>query len=214
MLAHALTVVVNELERHLTEAYGAGPVIPQVRLGNIAEGVGGGGANAGAVPRDIVAFAMVNIREEKTLKNVTNQTRNDATLRVVYENPPVFLNFHILVAATHSDYANALLMLSRTIRFFQFKNVFDQGSVAPSSLASGAPANPLDQVETFKLIFDLYSPTMEEVNHLWGTLGGKQYPFVLYTLRLLELKFKAVHAEGGLITDVVSDFRTRDVVTG
>src|SRR5262245_32316607 len=205
MLSHALTIVINELEKHLTDTFGAGAVIPQVRLGNIAEGVGSG-PNAGMVPRDVLAFSMVNIREEKTLKNVSNQVRNDATLRVVYENPPVFLNFHILVVSTHSIYANALLVLSRAIRFFQFKNVFDQDSVAPSSLTTNAPANPLDQLETFKLIFDLYSPTMEEVNHLWGTLGGKQYPFVLYTLRLLELKFKAAQGEAGLITDVVTDF--------
>ena len=204
MLSHAFTIVINELEQHLTDTYGAGAVIPQVRLGNIAEGVGTG-ANPGTVPRDVLDFSMVNIREEKTLKNISNQVRNDATLRVVYENPPVFLNFHILVVATHSVYANALLVLSRAIRFVEFRNVFDQDSVAPASLTINAPANPLDQLEGFKLIFDLYSPTMEEVNHLWGTLGGKQYPFVLYTLRLLELKFKAAQGEAGLITEVVND---------
>lgn len=214
MLSHALTIVVNELERHLTSAYGAGTVSPQVRLGNIAEGVGSNPSNAGAVPRDILDISMVNIREEKTLKNVSNLARNDTTLRVAYENPPVFLNFHILLAATHSIYSNALLMLSRAIRFFQFSNVFDQDSVAPASLTTNAPANPLDQLEAFKLIFDLYSPTMEEVNHLWGTLGGKQYPFVLYTLRLLELKFKAVQRESGLITDVVNDFRQKNSAAG
>jgi Pvc16 N-terminal domain len=214
MLSHALTIVINELERHLTNTYGAGAVTPQVRLGNIAEGVGNTGANAGAVPRDILDFSMVNIREEKTLKNVPNYARNDSTLRVVYQNPPVFLNFHILIVATHSIYANALLMLSRAIKFFQFSHVFDQNSVAPASLTTNAPANPLDQLETFKLIFDLYSPTMEEVNHLWGTLGGKQYPFVLYTLRLLEMKFKAIQSEAGVITDVVNDFYQKNSVTG
>ena len=213
MLSHALTIVINELEKHLTDTYGGGAVIPQVRLGNIAEGVGNG-ANTETVPRDVLDFSMVNIREEKTLKNISNQVRNDATLRVVYENPPVFLNFHILVVATHSAYANALLVLSRAIRFFQFRNVFDQDSVAPASLTVNAPANPLDQLETFKLIFDLYSPTMEEVNHLWGTLGGKQYPFVLYTLRLLELKFKAAQAEAGLITKVVNDFHHKNTAAG
>jgi len=214
MLSHALTIVTNELEDHLTDTYGSASVTPQVRLGNIAEGVGNNASNAGAVPRDILDFSMVNIREEKTLKNMSNQTRNDSTLKVVYENPPTFLNFHILVVATHSNYSNALLMLSRAIRFFQFKNVFDQGSVAPTSITVNAPSNPLDQLETFKLIFDLYSPTMEEVNHLWGTLGGKQYPFILYTLRLLELKFKAVQAEGKLTTEVVSDFYHHNAAAG
>jgi hypothetical protein len=204
MLSHALTIVINELEKHLADTYGPASVTPQVRLGNIAEGVGNNASNTGAVPRDIISFSMVNIREEKTLKNLSNQKRNDAKLTVVYENPPVFLNFHILVVATHSSYSNALLMLSRTVRFFQFENVFDQDSVAPASMTNNAPSNPLDQLEAFKLIFDLYSPTMEEVNHLWGTLGGKQYPFVLYTLRLLELKFKAEQAESGLITEVVN----------
>lgn len=206
MLAHALTIVANELEAHLSDTYGAPALTPQVRLGNIAEGVSGGGpANGGAMPRDVLGISMVNIREEKSLKNVPSYVRNDATLRVLYRNPPVFLNFHILLVATHTSYSNALLVLSRAIKFFQFANVFDQDSVSPAALTTNAPTNPLDQLETFKLIFDIYSPTMEEVNHLWGTLGGKQYPFALYTLRLLELTFKATQSEAGLITEVIND---------
>ena len=205
MVSHAMTIVMNELEAHLTATYGAPAVVPAVRLGNIAEGVGNGG-NTGAVPRDVIAFSIVNIREDKTLKNVANVTRDTLTSQAIYENPPLFLNFQILVAATHSNYANALLMLSRTIRFLQFRPSFDQASVAPASLTTNAPANPLDQLESFKLIFDLYSPTMEEVNHLWGTLGGKQYPFILYSLRLLELRFRAVQSTRGLITELADDF--------
>ncbi|HWD28601.1 MAG TPA: DUF4255 domain-containing protein [Rhizomicrobium sp.] len=212
MLSHALTILQNELETHLTAAYGMPAVSPQVRLGNIAEGVGHTG-NPAAVARDVLDISMVNIREEKTLKNVPNTVRDDATLRVVYRNPPVFLNFHILVAATHSSYSNALLVLSRAIKFFQFNNVLDQNSVLPGSITNNAPANPLDQLATFKLIFDIYSPTMEEVNHLWGTLGGKQYPFVLYTLRLLELSFKATQAEAGMITTVITDTFQKSAVS-
>jgi hypothetical protein len=211
MFSHALTIVINELDTHLVAEYGASP--GSVTLGNISEGVGNTGGNNGAIPRDVLALSMVNIREEKTLKNLSNQVRNDSTLRVTYENPSVFLNLHILIIASHSKYDNALLMLSRAIRFFQFRNIFDHVSVAPSSLTKNAPANELDQLEVFKLIFDLYSPTMEEVNHLWGTLGGKQYPFVLYTLRLLELKFKAIQAEAGLITEVVDNFVQKSPVS-
>jgi uncharacterized protein DUF4255 len=211
MFSHALTIVANELDAHLAAAYGASA--GSVHLGNVSEGVGNNGANSGAVPRDVLAFSIVNIREEKALKNVPNQVRNDVTLRVTYENPPVFLNLHILMVATHSKYENALLMLSRAIRFFQFENVFDQDSVLPASLTKNAPAKELDQLASFKMIFDLYSPTMEEVNHLWGTLGGKQYPFVLYTLRLLELRFKAIQAEAGLITEVIDNFRHKNAVT-
>lgn len=202
MISHALTIVMNELNKHLKDVYGNDA--PGAALGNLAEGFAGGGA-VGGVARDMLYLSVVNVTEDKTLKNQPNYVRNDQTLRVAYENPPVFLNFLILMTATHTDYTNALLVLSRAIRFFQSKNTFTQDNVAPTSIASKAPVNPLDRLESFKLIFDLYSPTMEEVNHLWGTLGGKQHPFVLYVLRMLDLKFKEVTGEGGLITEVVSD---------
>ncbi len=214
MLAHALTIVMNELERHLADAYPAPAVTPQVRLGNIAEGVGAGNANSSVVPRDVLDISMVNIREEKTLKNVTAHVRDDARLRVRYQNPPLFLNFHVLIVATHASYSNALLALSRALKFFQLNNVLDQDSVAQASLITNAPGSALDQLETFKLIFDLYSPTMEEVNYLWGTLGGKQYPFAIYTMRMLEVAFKATHAEAGVITQVINETHQKNVAGG
>lgn len=210
MISHALTIVMNELNQHLADAYGAVP--PQVGLGNLAEGFATGAGNGG-IARDMLYLSVVNIKEEKSLKNLPNYVRHDATLRVTYENPPVFLNLQLLMAATHVSYMNALLMLSRAIRFFQFKNVFTQDNVPPNSITTNEPINPLDRLDSFKLIFDLYTPTMEEVNHLWGTLGGKQYPFVLYILRMLDLKFQAVQSESGLITEVITEFSHKSTVT-
>jgi hypothetical protein len=203
MISHALTIVMNELNKHLDDNYGS---VDSVGLGNISD-VFATGTGGTSLTREKFYLSLVNIKEEKTLKNVPTYVRNDVTLKASYENPPVFLNFVILMTATHSDYVNALSVLSRVIRFFQYRNVFTQDNVAPASInTSNVPINALDQLETFKLIFDLYSPTMEEVNHLWGTLGGKQYPFVLYLLRMLDLKFRAIQSESGLITQVVSDF--------
>lgn len=201
MISHALTIVANEMQRHFSEAYGVPATPSGVALGNVAEGVG-----TGLVPRDLLVISAVNLREEKALKNLPTAVRNDATLRVTYENPPYFLNLALLLTATHTVYTDALLVLSRALRFFQSTNVFTHESVAPVSLTQNAPANVLDQLAEFKLIFDLCSPTFEEVNHLWGTLGGKQYPFALFNLRLVDLKFRVVQAESGLITEVVRDF--------
>lgn len=205
MISHALTIIINELNKHLVDNYGADD--RSIRLGNMAEGF-----TTDGVPRNALILSVVNIKEEKTLKNLPCYTRNDVTLRALYENPPVFLNFQILITATHTDYTNALLVLSRAIRFFQFKNAFTQDNVDPLSLTTNAPGNLLDQLESFRLIFDLYSASMEEVNHLWGTLGGKQYPFVLYMLRMLDLKFKGTQSESGLITEIVSDLFHKDTV--
>ena len=201
MISHALTIAANELSSHLQDAYGQAP--PSVALGNLSEGVAGG---PGGVARDMLVISVVNVMEEKTLKNVPHYVRNDVTLTARYENPPTFLNFLILVTATHANYADALLVLARAIRFFQFRNVFTQDNVAPASITTNAPPNLLDRLVEFKLIFDVYTATLDEVNNLWGTLGGRQYPFVLYSLRMLDLKFSAVQSEGGLITDVINDF--------
>jgi hypothetical protein len=203
MISHALTIVINELNRHLADTYGS--TIPQVGLGNLAEGFVPGPGNGG-IARDMLYLSVVNIKEEKALKNLPNYVRNDVTLSVTYENPPVFLNLQMLVVATHINYTDALLMLSRAICFFQFKNIFTQDNVVPGSITTNEPIQQIDRLESFKLIFDLYSPTMEEVNHLWGTLGGKQYPFAMYMLRMLDLKFQAVQSGSGLITEVLSEF--------
>lgn len=210
MISHGLTIVINELKKHLDDAYGVALSDDVAQTGNLAEGLAAVGISNGVL-RDKLIFSVVNIKEEKSLKNLPNYVRNDTTLRATYENPPVFLNFQILITATHTSYNNALLMLSRTIRFFQSKNVFTQDNVSPTSITINEPPNELDRLESFKLIFDLYSPTMEEVNHLWGTLGGKQYPFVIYMMRMIDLKFRAIYNESGLITEVVSDFYHKNV---
>ncbi|GAB3573274.1 Pvc16 family protein [Hymenobacter daeguensis] len=209
MLLHALKIIQTELETHLA-AYSPTGDEEKVLLENLSEGLASSG---GTVTRDRLIFSFVNYREEKALKNLPTYARNDATLTARYENPPVFLNFLLLVTATHVSYEKALLYLSRSIRFFQSKNVFTPDTVAPATLLAAQPLNALDRLATFKLILDIYSPSLEEVNHLWGTLGGKQYPHVLYLLRLLDLRYEAIERESGLITEVVSEFYHRNPST-
>jgi hypothetical protein len=202
MISHALTIVRNELERHLATYGGTGP---HSELGNVAEVAANGGGNGAT--RNKVVLSVVNIQEERTLKNTSAYVRDDAALRVRYENPPAYLNLAVLVAATHAKYDDALRALSRALLFFQATSVFTQESVTPQSLAEGAPVNDLDRLHEFKLIFNLWSPSLEEVNDMWGMLGGKQFPFALYSMRMLELRFGAgTQREGGLITEVTAGF--------
>jgi hypothetical protein len=201
VIAHALSIVKNELDLHLS-SYGV--VGSQVELGNVGEIAAGGGGNG--LTRGKTVLSVVNVLEERTLKNEPNHVRDDAALRVRYVNAPVFLNLAVLVTATHNAYADALVALSRAVLFFQYRTVFAPDNVDPSSLTTNAPVNVLDRLDEFKLIFNLMSPTLEEVNHLWGTLGGKQFPFALYSMRMLEMQFQATQGEGGLITEVIGSF--------
>lgn len=197
MIDHALLIVRNELQDHLTAVGNSTEAI----LGNVGE-IG----TASLDLRDKVLLSVVNLQEERTLKNTPAYVRDDVQLRVRYENPAVFLNLALLMTATHVNYVNALRALSRALLFFQHRGVLTHDNVAPSSISHDAPPHDVDRLAEFKLIFNLWSPTFEEVNDMWGMLGGKQFPFALYSMRMLELKFRATQRESGLITEVVSGF--------
>ena len=129
-----------------------------------------------------LVMSVVNMREEKTLKNAPF-SRRISDEQVAYFNPPVYLNIYILISACHSNYQTALRYLSRVIRFFQSRNVFTSDTV----LLDPTIAQD-DRMGEFKMVLELYSPSIEELNQLWSMLGGKQYPSVLYMIRLVELQ--------------------------
>lgn len=200
MISHALQIVANEMDHHLHTMYGAAS--GEVLLGSPAQGLG---TDPGNIARDRIIITQVNLREEKTLKNQPNYVRDDVRLTAIYQNPPVFINLLVLFSATHTNYTNALSAVSRVVRFFQHQRVFTQDNVLPGSLLA-AHINVLDRLESFKLIFDLYSPTFEENSYMWGVIGGRQFPSCVYYLRMLDLRFSAVQGESGLITEVQQEF--------
>lgn len=71
MIAHALSIILNELNRHLT-AYNLPDATDtesnRAIIGNMAEGVAG--SSNGGVARNKLVLSVVNIREEKALKNL------------------------------------------------------------------------------------------------------------------------------------------------
>src|SRR5688572_19676533 len=117
MIAHALQIITKELNRHFEDVYSVST--HRIAVGNIALGIG---TSPGNVADNRIILTLINYKEEKALKNLPNYVRNDITLKVTYENAPVYLSFMILLTATHSDYPSALLDLSRVIRFFQSQN--------------------------------------------------------------------------------------------
>ena len=209
MLLHAVKIIVRELNAHfenvLTDPLTASPPAgeDQVELGNIALMEGNGGALRPELQNKII-LTVVNLREEKTLKNSPYSRVNEAQLRTEYFNPPIFLNGFLLFSATSASYDKALSEISRVIRFFQFRSVFTPDTVDLTAV-TGVPL--YDRLINFKLIMELYSPSFEELNHLWGTLGGKQYPSVLYMMRLLELEHvPPTYEGGGVIQEIERDY--------
>jgi len=186
MIDVALKFITAELNQYLNnklslDVASQNPVV----LGNISK-LSDGNDNNELLEK--VILSLVNIEEERMLKSPEKYTRVDD--HFVQRNPKVHLNLYCLFAANKSKYNEALKYLSFVIQFFQFRNVFNHTS-DPS----------LDQ-NIEKLIMDLYTINFEQINHLWGTLGGKYLPSALYKMRLITIDEAFTEAEGELIRKV------------
>mgnify|MGYP006274276181 CR=1 FL=1 len=122
-------------------------------------------------------ISLLNVEQESTLKNSPHFIRKNN--RVVYKEPPVFLNMNILMAFEFDDYGTSLQRLGDTVEFFQSRRMF--------SIANQRPENPFPQgVE--KLILELQQLNFEQLNHIWSISGGSQFPSLLYKVRLVKIQ--------------------------
>jgi len=158
---------------------------PIAKLENI-----GGLDEAAIKDTDSILLTLVNISEETALKNTPHYVK--AYPNTIYNNPPVYLNLFVLFTACLKKYDHALVLLSRVIRFFQGKNTFNNKN----------STTQVKDFDNFNIIMDLYSLSFEQTNYLWSTLGGKQHPFVLYKLRLVELERESTEETRGIIKEI------------
>jgi hypothetical protein len=142
-----------------------------------------------------VILSLVNIEEEAALKNAGPLYRNVKTLN--YVNPPIYLNLYLLITAHYEKYEDALTRLSNVIQFFQGKNSFSLKNSPPNDML----LNP-DTYEDIQLHLEMFSLSFEQLNHLWGSLGGKQWPSVLYKVRLVKITENRITAQGPLIEEI------------
>src|SRR5690606_12803846 len=150
-------------------------------------------------------ITLVNTEEESTLKNGRHTSKTLTGIR--YVEPPVFMNLYILISATlgqdlQDAYEFALHRLSLVIQFFQAKKSFTVKN-SPFTTISGDNNIPQEIKDELKLNIELYTLTFEQINHLWGSLGGKQVPFSMYKVRLVKIHENTSN-EAPLIEEIVN----------
>ena len=177
MIYEVLQILVTELNIYFQQQI---PNVPDdtVVLDNIA--LADSESETANNMKNKVVVSLLTIDEESTMRNFPNQSRiNNQT---EYYNPEVNLNLYVLFSANANEYKESLLYLSKTIEFFQSKNVFTQNNSSyPENLFIH---NPTDY---FKFSMELYTPNFEDLNYIWGTLGGRQFPSALYKLALVTI---------------------------
>ncbi len=188
MIFDAMKLIQTNLQQYIRDIEES-PTQEFVILENIAmsQELGGSGDNQ----NERVVMTLVNLQEEFTLKNSGYQTVENG--RTVYRNPPSYLNLFILFSVLNNEqYETALKRLSRVIEFFQWRKEL--------ILTTTSSLNNLPQ--DVQIFMDLFSLTFEQQNYLWGSLGGKQVPFVLYRARLVTLEAGKRQGESQPITEI------------
>jgi Pvc16 N-terminal domain len=186
MISESLSFIVGELNNYFILKGEVAATIDAVTLGNIARAnESSTSTGAGDEMDNRVVVTMVNIEEDRVSKSPINFSKvND---KIIYKNPKIPMNLYCLFAVNH-DYTTSLRWLAHVVRFFQYRNVF-------TPQTSPALNNGIE-----KLIFDLYNMNFEQVNHLWGTLGGKYLPSVMYKMRLVMIEEDTMSAQADPIS--------------
>lgn len=195
MIETSLILLRNELINFLSGKDPANVVIDNIGLLETASG--------NTLTENIV-ITLVNIEEESTLKNQSPQKRPFLKTGI-YQNPPIFLNLYILFSCNFSGdhYQLALRRLSYIIQFVQSKNSFS----AASSVAAGTLDLTRTGVSELEFTLELYTLTFEQINHLWGSLGGRQVPFVMFKMRLVAITDRSVVRAVPLIEEITTGIK-------
>jgi hypothetical protein len=121
-----------------------------------------------------IVLTLINIEQETTLQNSPNYTHLNAHSSI-RNTPPIYINLYVLMSVffQSSNYNESLKMLSAGISFFQQKPLFN------SQNSAGLSECPE------KITIEIVNLSISELSNLWGQLGGKYQPSILFKLRML-----------------------------
>jgi hypothetical protein len=148
--------------------------------------------NVNTKAKDRVVAQVVNVQEDRVYHSVdVFRRRDDGTSELIH--PEIKVNVFVLFIANISDYSEAMKMLSWVMAFFQHRNTFDYRAIPGLSGREG------------HFIFELYSMTLEQQNYLWGTLGAKYMPSVMFKLGLVDIRDEQLRAEVPPVLDIAAN---------
>jgi hypothetical protein len=187
MIFTALSFIEKKLNLHLKGIYGGNE--EYAILSNLAN-ISGNEISAG---NNKMVLTLTNVQKESVFGGERHsiQSNNNNTLSVKYI--PLSLNLHLLISASFSDnnYDESLKYLSTTMEYFQANPLFQQ-SAFPD----------LDQ-RISQLSIEIESLSLQDQSHLYGLLGVKYLPSVLYKIRMITIDSNKVIKDAPIINKVM-----------
>ena len=143
-----------------------------------------------------IVITLVNVEEERILKeqNYFKKTPED---NIISLNPELRINLSVLFTAYSTSYETSLRILSYLLGFFQMKNIFN-------------PQNT-PELDGFieKATVELQTLSAEQNNHLWGYVGAKYMPSVVYRIKMLVIQEGQKKMESPPITTIDEKFEDK-----
>ena len=142
--------------------------------------------------KERIGVAVINIEEDRILKSHLPEVTLVNGQHVVL-HPELKLDLHLLFAAHFTRYDQALKYLSYVLTYFQSHASFKQ------------PDYPGLDPRIGKLNVELLSLSYDQLNQVWGFLGSKQLPSVLYKVRMVALQDREPAGVAAPITHIDVD---------
>ena len=143
-----------------------------------------------------LTISVININEDKVAYSKSKLSPS------IGEKLPVYLNVYVLVGANFDSKRNkeALRFLSAAVSFFQQKKVF-----TPSDTPS------LDG-SIDKIIFEIVNLDFKEISSIFGALGSKYMPSIVYKMRMVCIEEEVMTYSAGEMKERGMGPREKDVI--
>ena len=155
-------------------------------------------------------LSLISVDEERILKNTPHIRRS--ALSHEYKKPPLYANLYLLITANYGHEGNThedgLEALSRVVAFFQERPI-----LAFREYSNSLSADVLEKHSDLQIEMELQSMSLEEIYHLWGVLGGKILPSVMYRARIVPIEEDRLAIEGKPIENIRTKLPASEEIT-
>jgi len=177
-----MRATLNTIKSYLEQKFITAGCNWQVKLGPIEK--------EGQAEEDLL-ITLLRVEEETSVKQPTAFHRT-SDISGHYANPDVCLNLYILISS-HASYEVALKQINDII--YYLNSIYHEENLRDNDMMKSIK----------KLSIELQSPTAEQYNSLWQTLGGKVVPCVIYKVRMITISAVEPSNEVKLIEKVHVD---------
>lgn len=174
MIDAALSLIATRLNGHLAGRFEAAEDL--VVLAPLTDPEG----KSSDITRNRLALFVTNITEDPMPRG--GQARGASIIGRTAEAPPLHLDIYAMLAANYDPniYSEGLKLLSAALMFFQ---------TYPVMTPQNTPEMPRDMQQ---LSFEISNLRPEEMGQMWGNLGGRYVPSVMFKIRTVTLVTGAI----------------------